>query len=1119
MPKQLPQFSGIEVISIGTTANDGTGDNLRTAFDKTNQNFNTLFGMTGLTDGFKFSKLYETPDTFVANALVAVNANADSLVYLTVSSSSDVSIENTGNTINFALAPTISSRLNFSNDIRFSGNVTLNNNGLKQVYINGPDLKLGTGTKVIQMATNAISSADADETGIRVGGGGAELLYRGVSDTWQINKTLVPDTTMTRDLGSQSFAWNNVYAETIHVANLNFLNTTVDTITANDRVLLPDGSAPMPSLAWKSDLGQDTGFYWGGDGYTSIANNGQYSGQFGPGGALTMTGSVGAPVGNFTNITANAANIASNLNTEIADRIAGNIALKAYVDSSEFLNFPPLAGTLNENYVPLYSDFKFSLGANGTYAFFITDNQGFQVVYFHASTPTGLTRPFRAYRFVPTDDFIYDTEPLTVGFAAAGEYVNAVFNVGTQFAYLNLHNPTSQTDRRVLATTNGSSKANTWGYYADVTSITSGAYNIFLLQDDGGDRILRTSMSSSSITLDVYDNTLSLLRTQQLFSSSEVSSVDHTGSGRTVGDANLPFGYNPFGTAFAFTWNKFTETLLMKAVGYYVWQQSGQNNGQGFGTTISWNIPRTWITGGTGTPTNLIPLNASGYRYHKLPDTTWNSATGGMGDGYGDSGQGPSVTTDEYGKAVHMGIVGTWSTTGFSIYSFPYNYTQNFGSVQATYEHDVAIPDASAWSKQTFASYGQIIDHNVLFYGYSNQYGGQSISANFSTTEFVNNALKLDISTSGPENTSVYFPSNSNAYGTTSVSGTALAYSATPGRMLYIITVVNNARVYTASGFTLPAIPGTIGSVSGLNYQGPTVYSGDSGNKQFWCIVSDSTGQFYIAKYSNGGWNDTYGPFVSSQIQAAASARGDTNNSWGSGNGAACLTANGRFLSYISMGVPGGANFYILEFNTNTNTMTVHGWNQFDRISASPYGGISPYYGLSFGFSSSFGYYCMVTAGSQTSILISSSKDITGVGSEHTEDEWFANNSGRYNMNISAQSTVGLSIYLKSFPLFIGGYHCEIPNLNLTLPANATSYIYATLPDSNRSDLAISYGSDFIPNGFNRVTLGYATTNAQNVVSSTSYRIGNDIVSITALKSIISGCNSFADFKTAILAL
>ena len=35
-----------QVINIGTTANDGTGDQLRDAFDKTNDNFNEVYAGT-----------------------------------------------------------------------------------------------------------------------------------------------------------------------------------------------------------------------------------------------------------------------------------------------------------------------------------------------------------------------------------------------------------------------------------------------------------------------------------------------------------------------------------------------------------------------------------------------------------------------------------------------------------------------------------------------------------------------------------------------------------------------------------------------------------------------------------------------------------------------------------------------------------------------------------------------------------------------------------------------------------------------------------------------------------------------------------------------------------------
>ena len=72
-------------------------------------------------------------------------------------------------------------------------------------------------------------------------------------------------------------------------------NLTGSIFAQGGRIFLGDGSASSPSIAFGSDGAQDTGFYWGGDGFTNIASNGQYSGQFKPGGALTMIGTVTAP--------------------------------------------------------------------------------------------------------------------------------------------------------------------------------------------------------------------------------------------------------------------------------------------------------------------------------------------------------------------------------------------------------------------------------------------------------------------------------------------------------------------------------------------------------------------------------------------------------------------------------------------------------------------------------------------------------------------------------------------------------------------------------------------------------------------------------------------------------
>jgi hypothetical protein len=63
-------------------------------------------------------------------------------------------------------------------------------------------------------------------------------------------------------------------------------------VTVGDRLFLSNGSATEPSMAFSSDGSQDTGLYWGGDGYIFFSNNGVKSGEIQPGGNLLMVGNV-----------------------------------------------------------------------------------------------------------------------------------------------------------------------------------------------------------------------------------------------------------------------------------------------------------------------------------------------------------------------------------------------------------------------------------------------------------------------------------------------------------------------------------------------------------------------------------------------------------------------------------------------------------------------------------------------------------------------------------------------------------------------------------------------------------------------------------------------------------
>ena len=72
-----------KIVDIGVSGNDGTGDSIREAFRKTNENFQELYAVFGQGGFLKFTDLSDTPDTLVGqgNKIPVVNSIGTSLVF------------------------------------------------------------------------------------------------------------------------------------------------------------------------------------------------------------------------------------------------------------------------------------------------------------------------------------------------------------------------------------------------------------------------------------------------------------------------------------------------------------------------------------------------------------------------------------------------------------------------------------------------------------------------------------------------------------------------------------------------------------------------------------------------------------------------------------------------------------------------------------------------------------------------------------------------------------------------------------------------------------------------------------------------------------------------------
>ena len=80
-----------QTINIGTTANDGTGDPLRTAFDKSNDNFTELYNGAGgiADDSVTYAKL---GTEFTTSAALATNVDFSTAQVFTKTLSGDTTL-------------------------------------------------------------------------------------------------------------------------------------------------------------------------------------------------------------------------------------------------------------------------------------------------------------------------------------------------------------------------------------------------------------------------------------------------------------------------------------------------------------------------------------------------------------------------------------------------------------------------------------------------------------------------------------------------------------------------------------------------------------------------------------------------------------------------------------------------------------------------------------------------------------------------------------------------------------------------------------------------------------------------------------------------------------------
>lgn len=154
-----------KVINVGVEGNDATGDPLREAFIKTNENFNELYSFIGQGDGISFTALSDTPDALEANTVFIVNDAGTALVGKGLEAGEGINIDLT-NPNNIVITNTGAALVNDPNPALAN---TLDASTFGVARLGDPD-PLEASNLAVPLDSYAISRGYADDRYVRRGG-------------------------------------------------------------------------------------------------------------------------------------------------------------------------------------------------------------------------------------------------------------------------------------------------------------------------------------------------------------------------------------------------------------------------------------------------------------------------------------------------------------------------------------------------------------------------------------------------------------------------------------------------------------------------------------------------------------------------------------------------------------------------------------------------------------------------------------------------------------------------------------------------------------------------------------------------------------------------------------
>ncbi len=203
-----------QIINIGTNKDDGTGDLLRTAFEKVNSNFTELYAEVG---GDTLSAV-----KFTDNIIGTDNSNQN--LILTPNGVGKVDITNdllVRGATQF-IGDLVGQNLSTSGNVDITGNLTVSGTTTLSSALTGTSVSISSLTiSGNTSAATATYSGQVNIQGLLNASGSVDLGDTSadtITATGRFDSSLVPSAGNTNDIGSSSLRWKDIYSNTINTS-------------------------------------------------------------------------------------------------------------------------------------------------------------------------------------------------------------------------------------------------------------------------------------------------------------------------------------------------------------------------------------------------------------------------------------------------------------------------------------------------------------------------------------------------------------------------------------------------------------------------------------------------------------------------------------------------------------------------------------------------------------------------------------------------------------------------------------------------------------------------------------------------------------------------------------